>query len=70
MKEVILIMVGALLGYLFAGLLLLEKEELRPYEVVDKYDQAGRCYVETWVEVSPEDYIGLDIGDEFTMREK
>lgn len=40
-------------------------KEVTPLEVVDKCEVDGKCYVETWIEVTPEDYIGLDIGDEF-----
>lgn len=38
-------------------------------QVNDKYENDGRCYVQTWVEVTPEDYIGLDVGDEFEVTE-
>lgn len=38
-------------------------------QVNDKCENGGRCYVQTWVEVTPEDYIGLDIGDEFEVTE-
>ena len=41
----------------------------RPYQVTDKDEFGGRCYVQTWIEVTPEDYIGLEIGDEFEVRE-
>lgn len=38
-------------------------------EVEAKDEIGGRCYVQTWIEVSPEKYIGLDIGDEFSLDE-
>ena len=41
-----------------------------PYEVWDKCENNGKYYVQVWMEVSPEDYIGLDIGDEYQIREK
>lgn len=40
-----------------------------PYQVTNKNEYNGKCYVEIWVEVTPEDYIGLDIGDEFVIGE-
>lgn len=40
-----------------------------PFEVVDKCEHGGKCYVETWLEVTPEEYIGLDIGDEWEVTE-
>lgn len=36
-------------------------------QVNDKCEVDGRCYVQTWVEVSVEDYIGLEVGDEFEV---
>ena len=38
-------------------------------QVNEKCENGGRCYVQTWVEVTPEDYIGLDVGDEFEVTE-
>lgn len=37
-------------------------------QVNDKCEVEGRCYVQTWVEVSVEDYIGLEVGDEFELK--
>ena len=37
-------------------------------QVNDKCEVDGRCYVQTWVEVSVEDYIGLEAGDEFEVK--
>lgn len=45
------------------------KSTPEPYEVVGKCEHDGKCYVETWIEVTPEEYIGLDIGDEFERRD-
>ena len=36
-------------------------------QVNDKCEVDGRCYVQTWIEVSVEDYIGLEVGDEFEV---
>ena len=38
-----------------------------PSQVEDKFEKDGRCFVEIWVEVTPEEYIGLDIGDEYEL---
>ena len=38
-----------------------------PHQVTAKNETNGHCYVQTWVEVPPEDYIGLDVGDEFEV---
>ena len=39
-----------------------------PSQVEDKFERDGRCFVEIWVEVTPEEYIGLDIGDEYEIK--
>ena len=39
-----------------------------PSQVEAKYERDGRCFVEIWVEVTPEEYIGLDIGDEYEIK--
>lgn len=36
-----------------------------PYVVIGKHEHNGKCYIQTWIEVTPEKYIGLDIGDEY-----
>lgn len=38
---------------------------IRTLEVWDKHEQDNRCYINVWIEVTPEEYIGLDIGDEY-----
>lgn len=35
------------------------------YPIVDKYEHNGKCYLAIEVEISPEEYIGYDIGDEY-----
>lgn len=39
------------------------------YEVIEKFTDGERFYIETVIEVDPEDYIGLEVGDEFEVRE-
>lgn len=39
-----------------------------PYVVIGKHEHNGKCYIQTWIEVTPEQYIGLDIGDEYEDR--
>lgn len=50
-----------------AGLILYaerNKHHPKPYYVTDKAEFENRCYIQTWIEVEPEEYIGLDVGDE------
>ena len=46
------------------------KSEPTAYPIVDKYEHGGKCYLAIEVEVSPEEYIGYDVGDEFEAIEK
>lgn len=41
------------------------KKQPTAHEVVGKYEQDGKCYIAVEVEVSPEEYIGYDIGDKY-----
>ena len=37
--------------------------------VVDKYEGEGKCFIEVQVEITPEEYIGYDIGDKYSQRD-
>lgn len=52
------------LGFTTGRTTQLEQEPLT-YTVTDKAEDGERFYIQTWIEVSSEKYIGLDIGDEF-----
>lgn len=45
------------------------KSEPTTYPIVDKYEHGGKCYLAIEVEISPEEYIGYDIGDEYGVTE-
>lgn len=36
-------------------------------EVVGKYEENGRCYIDLQMEIPIDDYIGLEIGDEYEI---
>ena len=38
-------------------------------QIVDKYEADGKCYIQTWIEITPEEYIGYDIGDEYKEKQ-
>ena len=40
----------------------------KPFEVWDKCEIDGKCYLNVWVEVTPEEYIGVDVGDEYEIK--
>ena len=72
MRDHILLLVGIMMifiGGFIIGRSTVPKETPRPYQVTDKNEFGGRCYVQTWIEVTPEDYIGLEVGDEFEVIE-
>lgn len=39
-----------------------------PYEVLGKYELDDRFYIQVWLEVPANDYIALDIGDEYEIK--
>ena len=45
------------------------KSEPTACPIVDKYEHGGKCYLAIKIEISPEEYIGLDVGDEFEVTE-
>ena len=45
------------------------QSEPTTYPIVDKYEHGGKCYLAIEIEISPEEYIGLDVGDEFEVTE-
>lgn len=63
---------GILIGISAAALTWMAKDtykyampDPKPMQVTDRYEAKGKCYIQTWIEVTPEEYIGLDIGDEY-----
>lgn len=65
--SLIIVLVALSFGVGLVDLFTPEKKPT-PLQVVDKYEGDGKYYVETWVEVDVNDYIGLDIGDEFEVE--
>lgn len=61
MKRLIVITIALMLMLLTAC----SKSEPTTYPIVDKYEHDGKCYVAIEVEITPENYIGYDIGDEY-----
>lgn len=59
-----------LLAVLFTALYFLgQSEESQPVGgIVNKYEEDGKCFVEVQVEITPEEYIGYDIGDDYTTK--
>lgn len=45
------------------------QSEPTAYPIVDKYEHDGKCYLAIEIEISPEEYIGYDIGDEYGVTE-
>lgn len=58
-----LCVVGAWLSGFFIG-----REICKPGtqgEIIGKHEEAERCFVDLRIEIPANDYIGLDIGDEY-----
>ena len=67
MKRLIVV---AIIGFITGGLIaymvaMIVKPEVKTYPIVDKYEHDGKCYLAIEIEISPEEYIGYDIGDEY-----
>ena len=61
----------ALMLALVVGMNAFERELNAPpkaYPIVSKHEQDDKCYLMIEVEVSPEEYIGYDTGDEYELR--
>ena len=43
--------------------------EPKTMQIVDKYEANGKCYIQTWIEITPEEYIGYDVGDEYEEKQ-
>lgn len=43
--------------------------EPKTMQIVDKYETNGKYYIQTWIEISPEEYIGYDTGDEYEEKQ-
>ena len=66
----ILIALGTFL--IIIGIIFLTKNDVvpQPWEISGKCETNGKYFVEVWHEVTPEEYIGLDIGDEYSLGDQ
>lgn len=72
MRNHILIWVGIMMifiGGFITGRATFPANDPQMYEVIEKFTDDGKFYIETVIEVEPEDYIGLEVGYEFEVRE-
>lgn len=69
--KIALLMLAFIIGFGIARPYLLNhfERKVEPFEVWNKAEKDGRCFVQVWIEVTPEEYIGLDIGDEYEVKE-
>ena len=49
-----LLVVGLFLSGVALGRIMMSRHDPIPYYVTDKGEFGGKCYVQTWVEVTPE----------------
>lgn len=72
MRVHIMIWIGIMMVFIcgfIIGRATLPANDPQMYEVIEKFTNGGKFYIETVIEVEPEDYIGLEVGDEFEVRE-
>ena len=67
MFGILYLIIGLIIGYFIGGSIFISGDP-DVFEVTDKYEQDGKCFIQLWIEVDPMDYIGLDIGDEFNLE--
>lgn len=67
---------GILIGISAAALTWMAKDtykyampDPKAMQIIDKYEADGKCYIQTWIEITPEEYIGYDIGDEYKEKQ-
>lgn len=53
---------------IMGSLVMCGKPDLASYWITNKYEYNGHYYVDIQVEISADDYIGYDIGDEYIMN--
>lgn len=69
MEKAHLIAIGILIGYLlFKAVSLIGQPKITTYPIVDKYEHDGKCYLTIEQEITPEEYIGYDIEDEYEVH--
>lgn len=52
---------------LLVYILFFNKYQLNEYPIVNKYEGDGKQFIDVQIEVTPEEYIGLDIGDDYVL---
>lgn len=62
------ITIGLMVLMCLITFIVIKQSDPQNYPIVDKYEHDGKCYVEIVVEISPEEYIGYDVGDEYERR--
>lgn len=53
---------------IIGSLVIFSKPDPASYLITNKYEYNGHYYVDIQVEISADDYIGYDIGDEYIMN--
>ena len=48
-------------------ILFFNNDQFNEYPIVDKYEIDGKTYIDVQIEITPDEYIGLDIGDDYVI---
>ena len=69
MKKATQIVLGIIIGFIICIFMTAGKvKEPVHFPIFNKYEDSGKCYLLVEVEVTPEEYIGFDIGDDYTVK--
>ena len=71
MEKIRWIAIGMILGFLLFSCISYIYNKTDPYTSIvnDKYENDGHHYISIEKEVTPEEYIGYDIGDDYILEE-
>jgi hypothetical protein len=67
-KCLYIIALVVIIGSLVRSVAIFNKTDPASYWITNKYEYNGHYYVDIQVEISADDYIGYDIGDEYIMN--
>ena len=72
MRKIYIFAIGWIMASLIIYINIVIHNVIKPdpasYWITNKYEYNGHYYVDIQVEISADDYIGYDIGDEYIMN--
>lgn len=72
MRMICLVLIGMMIGMIAGGIAILKETKTDPEpkagQVVEKFMAGDTHFLQLIIAVSPEEYIGYDIGDEYEVK--